>query len=338
MALVADIEKAFLQIAINEKDRDFLRFLWFDNVFSKQPKIVRNRFARVIFGVTSSPYLLNETNRKHGQKYDFDIDFVNTVFNSFYVHDFVGRENSLEGAVLLFKKLKLRFLGLFHLKKWKTNDLKLREFLSDSKSTKISKVLGILWDEHKDTFIYDFKEICELAHSLPLMKRNLLRILATYYDPLGMLQPIIIKMKIMFQQICKLSLDWDSALPDNLKQTFFCLQSFLKENEQIEVPRYIFDIDKNESQFKIKLHGFSDASLQAYGAVIYSRCLSKSSNITTNLIPSKSRAAPIKPTTAPRLELLSNLLLARLMKTLKKPFKISTTLLKHVSGQIPRLL
>ena len=128
-------------------------------------------------------------------------------------------------------------------------------------------------------------------------------------------------MKIMFQQICKLNLDWDSVWPDNLKQTFFRLQSFLKENEQIEVPRYIFDVDKNESQFKIELHGLSDASLQTYGAVIYSRCLSKSSNITTNLIASKSRVAPIKPTTIPRLELLGNLLLARLMKNVKKAFQ-----------------
>ena len=62
-----------------------------------------------------------------------------------------------------------------------------------------------------------------------------------------MLQPTIIKIKIMFQRICKLNLDWDSVLPDNLKQTFFRLQSFLKENEHIEVSRYVFDVDKNES-------------------------------------------------------------------------------------------
>ena len=56
---VTDTEKAFLQITINEENKDFLRFLWFDNVYSEQPKIVRNRFAPIIFGVTSSPYLLN---------------------------------------------------------------------------------------------------------------------------------------------------------------------------------------------------------------------------------------------------------------------------------------
>ena len=61
IALTSDIEKAFLQISIEKNDRDFLRFLLFDDVFSNTPKIVRNRFARVIFGVTSSPFLLNQT-------------------------------------------------------------------------------------------------------------------------------------------------------------------------------------------------------------------------------------------------------------------------------------
>ena len=75
ISLAENIEKIFPQIAINEKDRDFLRSLWFDNVFRKQTKIVRNRFARVIFSVTSSPYLYNETICKHAQKYDFDPDF-----------------------------------------------------------------------------------------------------------------------------------------------------------------------------------------------------------------------------------------------------------------------
>ena len=83
--------------------------------------------------------------------------------------------------------------------------------------------MGILWD----AFVYDFKEISELVHLRPLTKRNLLRILATtYYDHLEMLQPIITQMKTMFQQICKLNLDWDSVLPDNLKQSFFVCNRF----------------------------------------------------------------------------------------------------------------
>ena len=58
VTLTADIEKAFfLQIGIVVPDKEFLRFLWFDDVFATEPKIVRNRFTRVIFGLTSSPFL-----------------------------------------------------------------------------------------------------------------------------------------------------------------------------------------------------------------------------------------------------------------------------------------
>ena len=83
IALTSDIEKAFHQVSVHKKDRECLRFLWFDNVFSYQPKIVRNTFARVIFGVTCSPFLVNEAIRKYAKNYEFDIDFVNkfsTVF------------------------------------------------------------------------------------------------------------------------------------------------------------------------------------------------------------------------------------------------------------------
>ena len=65
IALTADIEKAFHQISVDNDDRDYLRFLWLENILSDQPTITRNRFARVIFGVTSSPFCLNPTIRKH---------------------------------------------------------------------------------------------------------------------------------------------------------------------------------------------------------------------------------------------------------------------------------
>ena len=112
--------------------------------FSDSPKVVRNRLARVIFGVTSSPFLLNQTIRKHVQSYEFDIDFVNIVLNSFYVDDFTGGENDFEKALDLYKKLKIRFLeGLFHLRRRQTNQPKLRKLIyGGEQSLGPSKVLG----------------------------------------------------------------------------------------------------------------------------------------------------------------------------------------------------
>ena len=57
-ALVADIEKAFLQIEIAPEHRDFLRFLWIDDISNEQPNIIVQRMTRVTFGVTASPFLL----------------------------------------------------------------------------------------------------------------------------------------------------------------------------------------------------------------------------------------------------------------------------------------
>ena len=80
--MTSDIEKAFLLINVNENDRDYLRILWFDNIFSDQPKIVRNGLARVVFSVTISSFCLNGTIRKHVQSYDFDKEFIDKVLSS----------------------------------------------------------------------------------------------------------------------------------------------------------------------------------------------------------------------------------------------------------------
>ncbi|KAK3720463.1 hypothetical protein QZH41_010029 [Actinostola sp. cb2023] len=55
VALVADIEKAFLMVGINERDRDMLRFLWFANAKEPDPDIVELRFCRLVFGLRPSP-------------------------------------------------------------------------------------------------------------------------------------------------------------------------------------------------------------------------------------------------------------------------------------------
>ena len=150
VALTSGIVKAFLQTNANENDRDYLRFLWFDDIFSDQPKIVRNRFARVVFGVNSSPFCLNETIRKHVQNHDFDKKFIDKALSSFFVDDFIGGEESVAKAFELFKKLRIRFLeGHFLLRKWKTNNLELRNLITHNNSgnedtvIKAEKNLGI---------------------------------------------------------------------------------------------------------------------------------------------------------------------------------------------------
>mgnify|MGYP001795543526 FL=1 len=110
MALVADIEKAYLQILIDERDRDFMRFLWYDDVFATKPNTVKLRFCRVIFGATCSQYLLNATLHNHAMKFEnVDPDLSRKIRSHFYVDDWSTGVNSTEQVINLYKKIKLSF-------------------------------------------------------------------------------------------------------------------------------------------------------------------------------------------------------------------------------------
>ena len=109
IALVADIEKAFLMIAVKKEDRDILRFLWVDDVNSAEPKIVEYRFARVVFGVTWSPFLLNATLLKHITSYEReDPEFVSQMLRSLYVDDLSVSIEDVDKAYQLYLKSRER--------------------------------------------------------------------------------------------------------------------------------------------------------------------------------------------------------------------------------------
>ena len=79
--------------------------------------------------------------------------------------------------------------GLFNLTKWRTNDKQLRLLISQIEGTEIpvarSNVLGLLWDDENDEFIFNFKEVLEIANNFNITKRTVLRTLSAFYDPLG---------------------------------------------------------------------------------------------------------------------------------------------------------
>ena len=87
--IVADIEKAYLQISVADCHRDFLRFLWFDDIFKDVPEVTKYRFCRVTFGANCSQYLLNNVILFHASQYkNFDQVFSEKVAKSFYVDYF----------------------------------------------------------------------------------------------------------------------------------------------------------------------------------------------------------------------------------------------------------
>ena len=109
VAVTADIEKAFLMVSVAEEDRDALRFLWVEDINSPLPRLVTLRFARVVFGVSSSPLLLNATLQHHIERYrSSDSSFVDMFIRSICVDDLTSGTDTEEEALLLAMKARER--------------------------------------------------------------------------------------------------------------------------------------------------------------------------------------------------------------------------------------
>ena len=146
IAIIADIEKAFLMIQVSEADQDALRFLWYKDVFSDKPEIQVYKFSRVVFGVAPSSYLLNATIAQHLATFeDTHFDLVHKIKDSIYVDDIVT------GAFDLYKDSKYIFKkGGFNLRKFLSNNKELQGLIDSAeqaslKETIITLMQRLLW-------------------------------------------------------------------------------------------------------------------------------------------------------------------------------------------------
>ena len=106
--LIADVEKAFHQVAIDETQRDYLRFLWLKDIETDNPELLVLRFCRVIFGVNASPFLLNGTMKHHIEKYFHDdSEMAKKLLDALYVDDLSTGDNSVDNCFDLCQKQKL---------------------------------------------------------------------------------------------------------------------------------------------------------------------------------------------------------------------------------------
>ena len=317
-AFVADIEKAFLMIAVAEQDRDALRFLWVDDIRKGTPDIQVLRFTRVAFGVASSPFLLNATVKYHIEKFlETKPNVALKLINSVYVDDVVCGANDENEALSLFGEFKsLLSGGGFNLRKFVCNG----DVSGDSSASSRSgehRVLGILWDIGRDEFVLDLSEVVKNVKEENVTKREIISIGSRIFDPLGIVSPVTIKVKLLFQELHRAKIGWDDVITGDLLQQWSSILSVLRESESVCVPRWCF---KNCEKTKLRLCGFSDASTRAYAAVVYIQCGSGSERRMV-FLTSKSRVAPLGGVTVPRLELLGALLLSRLISSVYEALK-----------------
>ena len=345
VALAGDIEKAFLMIKVDERDRDVLRFLWIQNSNAQPVEVITLRFTHVVFGVNCSPFLLNATIRHHMETYkSTDPEFVKKFLLSIYVDDVSFGSDGVQSTYDLYMKAKSRLKeGGFLLRKFITNSEELRHLIAtneqlsepltndtlvkeeDQSYTKCTlgttaksdgqhKILGVQWDYIRDQFVFGIDEVaCQMKKVEPT-RRNAVSLSARFFDPIGIVSPVIVLFKIFYQQLCAAKVGWDEPLKGELLKGWKSLCEALQSANVMTVPRCYHMI--TGTCLTARLIGFCDASSKAYAAVVYLR-VEDDDDVSVTFVAAKTRVTPIKTISIPRLELLSALLLSRLVKNVE---------------------
>ena len=177
----------------------------------------------------------------------------------------------------------------------------------------VVKVLGTSWNTLEDCVCFSVADVYETAIGIEPTKRNVISTIGKFYDPLGLLSPVIIRFKVLFQKLCERRLQWDEVLPELLKREWELLVRDLCDGGTVTIPRFYFE-GINDDVCSHTLCGFCDASMAAYAAVVYIVARTQR-NTYTRFVVAKTRVASLQVVTIPRLELLSALLLSRLITT-----------------------
>lgn len=310
VAFVADVVKMYRQILLDPQDRAYQHIFWrFDN----SEAIQKYELNTVTYGLNCAPFLalrvIKQLEIDEGSRFPRAASIISS---DMYVDDIVTGASSIEEALVLQQEvIDLLGKGHFSLSKWASNSKEiLKAVNTDYQTDHVSltsnedpniKILGLQWNPNEDTFSYNIRNFVTVYS-----KRSILSTIAKIYDPLGFLAPSIFIAKILIQDLWKLKTDWDAEIPCHLKVVWEKFTTLLPTLQLIKIPRWITTNDPHQYQ----LIGFCDASSQGYCAAIYLRIVS-CNLISSHLLTARTKLAPIKTMSIPRLELCAAHLLAK---------------------------
>ena len=308
--LTADIEKMYCQVLLHEKDRRYQKILWRVN-----GKIETFQLNTLTFGVSSSPFLAIRVMQKLAEDESYTFPRASEIIKThFYVDDLLTGAETIEEAIIIRDEIiKVLSKGGFNIRQWASNE---QQILNDLPTGSLHanfapnmnhslKTLGITWNAHDDKLYYTAHPI-NIADRVT--KRNILSEIAKIFDPLGLLGPVVFYAKRLMQEVWRCNLQWDESVPQTIYTDWIQFIRQLESLDRISFDRKLFV----NNYCDVQLHGFCDASKAGYKACLYARSRNENGITISKLICAKSRVAPLKNITIPRLELCGAILLARL--------------------------
>ncbi|CAG4958843.1 unnamed protein product [Colias eurytheme] len=303
--LTGDIQKMYRQIEIQEPQRNLQLILWRDND-SKPLEVLR--LNTVTYGTASAPFLSTRCLLQLSHECSDPI-IAEIIKRDFYMDDLLtGADSQAELAYILKNVVDQLDSSCFPLHKFRTN---CTQIFSESTNTnpldldKKSSVLGVSWSPETDTLNFS---ININDNTNKITKRIILSETCKIFDPLGLLSACTITLKVLLQKLWLQNLTWDESVPEDIKKIWLKTSRNLHALHSVSIPRHILPTTYTTCE----LHCFVDASQDAYAACVYVRAVNND-YVTVSLLCAKTRVAPIKTLTIPRLELSAALLGARLV-------------------------
>lgn len=319
----ADIEKMYRQILIQPDQRHLQLILWRSD---PSDKLEVYKLNTVTYGTASAPYLSMRCLKQLALECGDDV-IARVINEDFYVDDLIVSHENMQTLIDICNAVsRVLDSGCFPLRKWIFN-FNFSQFNSDNTFKQLAlgdncqtKTLGLGFLTKSDELFFTSKCDSDVTHAT---KRSILSVISQIYDPLGLLSPTIIIAKIILQKLWLCKLGWDDPVPHTILSTWQNFINNLKHLNELRIPRHV----KCEQPQRTELHMFSDASQDAYGACAYVRSIrynaSNEPEVTVRLLCAKSKVAPVKPVSIPRLELCGALVGARLYKKITNSLRLN---------------
>ena len=316
LALSADIEAMFLQVAVANDDSRCLRFLWRED---PERRIEVYEYTRHVFGAKSSPtcakYPLHQVAKDNAVN---DGSLVRTFQRNFYMDDFLKSVRTPQEAIEIYQKVRdILIKGGFDLTKWITSDEEVKTQIPEAdRTTKIvktfeaepqsSSILELNWNVDTDSLV-----VCrgtEQEVPAKITQRIVLSFVSAVFDPLGICSPFTLRMRFLLKSIwTAMGQAWDKKLSAEHSKLFSDWCSELREIRTMSISRLYFE--NGCSNFR--LHIFTDASEEAMCIEAY---LPDEATLRLTYVIGKCRVAPIRHMTIPNLELQAAVYGVRLRK------------------------
>lgn len=324
VAATADACEMYHRVFVRVEDRDAQRFLWLP---VNAARAIEMRMEVMTFGATCSPAIAQYVKNVNADLFEKECpEAVFAIKHLTYMDDFLGSYDSKDQAKRVMEDIiRIQLHAGFQMKKWRSSDPSLLEDCKEAIGTDKEfyapegRILGMLWRSADDSLGFSTDHISKMQEKEPVTHLVILCGVMALYDPDGLGAHVVIKGKIILRECWRAGGGFNKVVTDSIRDKWLAWCKSLPDLDSVHIPRFVGLIPT----VPWDIHTFVDASELAFAAAVYVRGLDSGGNVCCRLVMAKTRVAPLRRLSIPRVELQAAVLGARLAKTVGETLTVA---------------